>query len=65
MCASIVRAGDGPESLVTGCIPNLKLDLVTLERKRLESKIDPNGCQEHLTELIICISDDNRGLSDA
>jgi len=57
MCTSIVGTGYGTKSLMTGCVPDLKLDLIPVVLKGFEPKIHSNGSQEDLAELIIGIAD--------
>lgn len=65
MCATVVWAGNGPEALMASGVPNLQLDLVAIERKWLEPKVNADRSQEDLAELVIGISYDNGRLSNA
>jgi hypothetical protein len=65
VCAPVVWARDGSEALMASRIPNLELDLIAIERKRLEPEVNADGRQEDLAELIICVSHYYRWLSDA
>lgn len=64
MCPSVIWTGNCPESLMTSCVPNLKLNLVTIQRKWLKSEINSDCCEKYLTELIISVSDNDGGLAN-
>lgn len=61
----VVSIGDGPISLLSSCIPNLKLNLFTIMSERSESEVNSDGGHVVLVELVICEPDKEAGLADA
>jgi hypothetical protein len=58
MCSSVVRTGDSSEPFVTGCVPYLQFNFISVKGKGLEAKVNPNSRQKHLAELIISVAHD-------
>jgi hypothetical protein len=51
--ALVVGAGDGPEALLAGCVPDLELNHLAVDIHGLEPEVDPNGGQVVLVELVV------------
>ena len=60
MRSSIIWTSDRAKSFVTSRVPNLKLDFVTVQGKRLKSEIHPDRSQEDLAEFIVSITNNDR-----
>ena len=65
ICTFVICISDGPISLLSSGIPNLKLDLLTVMPERAESEVDADGGDIVLVELIICESYEKARLADA
>ena len=65
LAASIVCAGDGSEPLLSGSVPDLKLDAFIIDGEGFEPKVDSDGGQIVLWELVLYESDKNSRLSDS
>lgn len=62
---SVVGAGNGPESLLTGGVPDLKFADFVIDIEHSEPEINTDGSEVVLDEVIIAESKKKRGLSDA
>jgi len=65
ICSFVVSIGNSPISLLSSCIPNLKLNLFTIMSERSESEVDTDGGHIVLVELIIGEPDEKARLADA
>jgi hypothetical protein len=45
--AAVVGGGDGPEPLLSGCVPDLELDLLSVQLDRPDFEIDPWASSSH------------------
>jgi hypothetical protein len=49
-----VLHGHRTETLLTGCVPHQKFDILTIDFNILDLKIDANSCNVLCSEFIIC-----------
>ena len=65
LAASIIGTSDSPETFLSRCVPNLKLHILIVDVGGLESKIDADGGEVMVLELIFCKPNEDRGFADS
>ena len=65
VCAAVVRAGDGAETLLTGSVPNLELDHLAVELDRSDLEVDANGRDVRVRVRIVGETQEQARLADA
>lgn len=53
LTAPVVRAGDGPETFLSGSVPDLELDVLSVNEHSLEAEVDSDGRQVVFRELFL------------
>lgn len=53
MGSFVVRSGDGLEAFLASSVPNLELDLLTININGLNFEVNTNGGHEVISELIV------------
>ena len=53
MSTSIVRGGDGLESILTSCVPNLELDYLAINIYGLDFEVHTDGRHEIVVEVVV------------
>ena len=65
MSAAVVARRDGLEPVLTSCVPNLQLDVLSINLDRTNLEVDANRRHEVLMEDVICKSQQQRRLANA
>ena len=64
MRSTVVRTSNGPEFLLPRSVPDLKLHIFIVKQERFKSEVHPDGGEEHIAELVVCVANNNRWLAD-
>lgn len=64
LCAAKVALRDGPEALLPRCVPDLQLDLLSIDVDRLDLEVNADRSNERWRERVVCISQQQARLSD-
>ena len=59
MSSLVIRARDGSKLFLPCSIPNLEFDIFLIAEERFEAKVDSDGCEKNLTELIVGVANDD------
>lgn len=60
LASSVVGAGDGPEALLAGGVPDLELNILVVDDGSFKPEIDPNCGKVVLLELVFREPDQDR-----
>ena len=63
VCGSVVGLGDAPEPLLSGCVPDLKFDLLPVNLHRLDHEVHPDSCSLSRRKHSLCESSDQTCLA--